>query len=114
MIVSGNLVVENANFETAGRNITVMVEDTSRADAEAILVAKIVVTIPDSFDYKQNVLPFKVNVDDSGNINTSHLTIRAHLPCHSGSDIRLGDMITTESISACQVGDINLRLYSVK
>jgi len=87
----------------------IVIEDSSLVDAEAIRIAQTVTTLPETFDFEHDVQPFKIDlIDDSDN-----LTIRAHMPCHSGTDIRLGDMITMESIPARQNEDIPVTLHQV-
>lgn len=100
---------EDQNKRYAGQRILIVVEDTSRLDSSAIQVAQTVATLPEGFDFEHDVLPFKIDVSD----NSATLTIRAHMPVHSGSDIRLGDMITTEAIPVHQNKNISMTLHRV-
>ena len=108
-MIRGHLKFEKPYPVQAGRHVTIVVEDTSRLDAEAVRVAQIVATLPETFDFERDVLPFKIDVTD----DTDILTIRAHMPCHSGSDIRLGDMITMVAIPVRQDADIAVTLHCV-
>jgi hypothetical protein len=74
----------------------VLVEDTARADASARTVAEAVIGLPDGFDPAADTLPFLIDAP----AEIAGCTIRAHLAGHAGTDIRSGDMITTEAIPA--------------
>lgn len=108
-MIHGHLKFEKPDPVQTGRRVTIIVEDTSRLDAEAVRVAQIVATLPETFDFERDVLPFKIDVID----DTGTLTIRAHMPYHSGTDIRLGDMITTAAIPVRRDADIAVTLHCV-
>ena len=108
-MIHGHLKFEKPDPVQAGRRVTIIVEDTSRVDAEAVRVAQIITTLPETFDFEHDVLPFKIDVID----DTDTLTIRAHMPCHSDTDIRLGDMITMEAIPVRRDADIAVTLHRV-
>ncbi len=93
-MIRGHLKFEKADPVQSGQRVMIVVEDTSRIDANSVQVAQTVATLPDNFDIEHNVLPFEIDVSED--IDT--LTIRAHMPIHSGTDIRVGDMITMETI----------------
>lgn len=108
-MIRGYLKFEKSGSIQAGQCVTIVVENTSRLDSEAVRVAQTVTTIPETFDFEHDVLPFKIDVHD----DTDALSIRAHMACHSGTDIRLGDMITMEAIPVYQNTNINITLYRV-
>lgn len=108
-MMRGYLKFEKPGSIQTGQSITIIVEDTSRLDSEAVWVAQTVATLPETFDFEHDVLPFKIDILD----DTNTLTIRAHMACHSGTDIRLGDMITMEAIPIYQNIDIDVTLHRV-
>jgi len=108
-MVRGYLKFEKTNPVQAGQRVMIFVEDTSRVGAGSVQVAQTVATLPQNFDFRHDVLPFEIDVSD----DTDTLTIRAHMPIHAGTDIRLGDMITTASIPVRRNADIAVTLHLV-
>ena len=90
----GVLKFENPGPALPGRSIRVVVQDTSRAGGDAVDVAETRVTVPEDFDAAIDDLSFEIDLDAP----RKGLTVRAHLAAHEGSDIRVGDLITTASI----------------
>lgn len=108
-MVRGYLKFEKPESVQAGQRVMIVVEDTSRVDAESVQVAQTIATLPENFDFTHDVLPFEIDVNN----NTDNLTIRAHMPVHSGTDIRLGDMITMATIPVDRDTDIAVTLHCV-
>ena len=108
-MVRGHLKFEKPESVQAGQRVLIVVEDTSRVDASSVQVAQTIATLPENFDFKHDTLPFEIDVSD----NTNNLTIRAHMPTHSGTDIRLGDMITIATIPVLEDADIAVTLHCV-
>ena len=108
-MVHGHIKFEKPPPVQAGQSVIIIVEDTSRIDATAIRVAQTVTTVPENFDFEHDRLPFEIDVIGESN----SLTIRAHMPCHSGTDIHVGDMITMEAIPVRSDADLAVTLHPV-
>jgi len=108
-MVRGVLTFENPGEVPSGQRIQIMVQDTSRADASSVTIAQTEVTIPEGFDVEKDALPFEIELQEK----TEGLSIRAHMPRHDNTDIRLGDMITTTSIPVKKENEVNVRLRRV-
>lgn len=108
-MVRGYLKFEKLDQVQASQHVMIIVEDTSRVDAGSVQVAQTVAILPENFDFEHDVLPFEIDVSN----DTDTLTIRAHMPIHSGTDIRLGDMITKAAIPVRWDMDIAVPLHRV-
>jgi hypothetical protein len=108
-MVRGVLKFEDPGPVLSGQRIRIMVQDTSRADASSVAVAQTEVTIPEDFDAEKDALPFEIEVQEK----TDGLTIRAHMPRHDDTDVRLGDMITMASIPVKKEEEVDVTLKRV-
>jgi hypothetical protein len=108
-MVRGYLKFEKIDKVQASQHVMIVVEDTSRVDAGSVQVARTIAILPENFDFEHDVLPFEIDLRN----NSDTLTIRAHMPTHSGTDIRLGDMITTAAIPVRWDRDIEVPLHPV-
>lgn len=109
-MIRGYLKFEKSIPVQSGLRVMIVVEDTSRIDADSVQVAQTFVTLPDNFDFEHKVLPFEIDVNE----DIDSLTVRAHMPAHSGTDIRVGDMMSMETIPVLQDKDIVMTLRHVE
>ena len=77
----GVLKFENPEPAVPGRNIRVIVQDTSRAGGDAVDVAETTVTVPEDFDAALDDLSFEIDLAGP----RAGLTLRAHLAAHGGT-----------------------------
>lgn len=108
-MVRGVLTFEDPGAVPSGQRIRIMVQDTSRADASSFTIAQTEVTIPEGFDAEKDALPFEIELQEK----TEGLSIRAHMPRHDDTDVRLGDMITTTSIPVKNEDEVDVTLRRV-
>lgn len=92
--VRGVMTFDKAGSVPSGQTIRLRILDTSRVDADAVVVAEERVTVPEGFDAEKDGLPFEVQVGAP----RPGMTVQAHLAHHDGDDFRKGDMITTTAI----------------
>jgi hypothetical protein len=109
MAMRGKLTFKNPGAVPAGQSIRIVVQDTSRANADAVDVAEKRITVPEDFDAETDALPFEIDLDD----DREGLTVRAHMPRHDGDDVRVGDMVTTSSIAVRKDDDVEVTLHRV-
>ncbi len=93
-VVSGLAMFSDAAPEVSGAVARILVEEVSRADAPASLVAQM--EIPDPIlQPGQNSLPFSVRID--GIDPQKHYAVRVHIDVDRDGQISRGDHISTES-----------------
>ncbi len=109
-MIRGRLKFENPEAVEPGQKVTVTLQDTSRLGDRSVDVAKVVATIPENFDASSETLPFEIDVPHVAPATT----IKAHLAKHAGSDIQLGDLITTQSIPAAPGEEVTVPLQMVE
>ncbi|MFD3190604.1 hypothetical protein ACFMPD_10055 [Sedimentitalea sp. HM32M-2] len=109
-MITGQLKFETPGAAAAARRVVIYVEDTSRADAAAVILARKELTIPEDFDLERDLLPFELDVPGA----SASLTLRAHLLSHEGADIRQGDMITMETIPAREGRPVTAVLHPIE
>lgn len=81
----------------------------ARQGADAIVVTEKILTIPEDFDTAYSDLPFEISLEAA----VENLTLRAHMPCHAGQEVREGDMVTTASIPVREGSEIAVILHKV-
>lgn len=102
--VSGNVVISGDLTAFAQATLHLFLEDVGRQDAAATRLAEAHLPVGPHRSGSITRLPFTIEAPASG--TGSSLAIRCHLAMHGGTDIRVGDKISTTHVPVPATGAV--------